>query len=333
MRACVTGANGFIGANLVRALLKKGARVRAMVRQSSDVRLLKGLDVEIAFGDLRDKISLKKAFQDCEVLYHTAALYAFWMKDPACFYDVNVEGTRNVLEVAGEAGVSKIVYTSTVGTIRSPKNPNTPSDENSFAEEGEMETDYKRSKFLAEQVALDFAKKGLPVVIVNPSAPIGSYDGKPTPTGRIIIDFLQRSLPLYINTGLNIVDVEDVAVGHILAGEKGKIGERYILGNKNISLKEIYAIVGEQARRKSPSLRIPYGLAYLAALGSEGVAYWKKTPPAVSLGAVQMARRYMYFSPAKAVRELGLPQSPIERAFEKAVSWFRDNGYLNGFFT
>jgi len=330
MKVCVTGANGFIGANLVRALLKKKASVRALVRSTSDLRLLKGLDVELVFGDLRDKISLQKAFQDCDVLYHTAALYAFWVKDPACFYDVNVQGTQNVLEAAGEMGVSKIVYTSTVGTIRCPKDPATPSDENSFAEEGEMETDYKRSKFLAEQTVLKFVKKGLPVVIVNPSAPIGPYDGKPTPTGRIIVDFLRRSLPLYVNTGLNIVDVEDVAAGHILAAEKGKIGERYILGNKNISLKEIYEIIGEQVHRKSPPLRIPYGLAFLAALGSEGVAYWKNTPPAVSLGAVQMAKRYMYFSPAKAIRELGLPQSPIESAFEKAIGWFQSNGYLNG---
>ena len=328
MKVLVTGATGFIGSNLVRSLLKRNVEVRALVRRESGLNNINGLDVELFYGDVRDRSSLKKACEGCEVLYHTAALYSFWAPDSRAFYEVNVQGTRNTLEEARAAGISKIVYTSTVATIRCPEDPNHPSDENDYPTPQDFHNDYKRSKFLAEQVVLAFANEGLPVVIVNPSAPIGSYDVKPTPTGKIVLDFLKGQVPAYINTGLNIIDVEDVAEGHILAAEKGKVGERYILGNENIPLREIFERIAQCAGKSAPRYRIPYGVALAAAYGSELVSGLLKKSPRIHLSTVRMAKRYMYFNPAKAVRELGLPQSPVEGAIAKAIRWFRASGYL-----
>ncbi|MBI4125753.1 MAG: NAD-dependent epimerase/dehydratase family protein [Deltaproteobacteria bacterium] len=328
MQALVTGGSGFIGANLVRALLKKGVGVRVLVRKTSSRKALTGLDIEFYEGDLRDCASLGRAFQGCDLLFHTAAHYDFWAPDRRIFYDVNVGGTENILKAARRAGIPKIVYTSTVGTLRCPENQGKPSDETCCATEAEMENDYKRSKFLAEQLVLRYAREGLPVVIVNPSAPIGAFDVRPTPTGKIILDFLQGKIPAYVDTGLNIIDVEDVAEGHWLAAQKGKTGERYILGNKNISLRAIYEAVAKLNCRAAPRLCIPYGLAWVMALGSEVASRFQKKRPKISLGAVKMARRHMYFDASKAVRELDLPQSPVEKAFAKAVGWFQSNGYL-----
>lgn len=324
----VTGGTGFIGGNLVRLLLKKGCAVRVLVRKTSSLENLQNLDIETVYGDLRDPFSLKQAVQGCEQLYHVAASYQFWSPDPKEFYESNVDGTRNILTAARDAGVSKIVYTSTVGAIRYPDDPSRPSDETCFPTEKDLHNDYKRSKFQAEQVALQFAKEGLPVVIVNPSAPLGRWDAKPTPTGRIIVDFLKGKVPAYIDTGLNVVDVEDVAEGHWLAAQKGRIGERYILGNKNMSLKEIYELIARLSGREPPRFAIPYGVALAAAYGSELIGKILHKRPAIAVGAVKMAKKYMYFSPAKAVRELGLPQSPVEKAFAKAIQWFKSNGYL-----
>lgn len=331
MKALVTGASGFIGSNLIRTLLKKGVSVKAFVRQQSLLKNIEGLDVEFVYGDVRDLDSLKTACQGCHFLFHTAAFYDFWAPDPQIFYDVNVAGTKNVLEAAQQTEVSKIIYTSTVGTIGYHKEPRTPSNEMFFPSNGDLNNHYKQSKFQAEQIAFMFAKQGLPVVIVNPSAPIGPYDAKPTPTGRIIVDFLKRKIPAYVDTGLNIIDVEDVAEGHWLAAQKGKVGERYILGNKNVSLKEIYELIAQLGKTKHPFLKIPYAVAFSLAYVSEGVANILKQRPKISLASVRMAKRPMYFDSTKAVRELSLPQSPIEGAFEKAIRWFKDNGYLDFF--
>lgn len=329
-KVLVTGATGFIGGNLVRLLLRQGCQVRALVRPSSDLKNLENLDVEKVYGDLNDKKSLVKACDDCEQLYHVAASYQFWSSDPQEFYASNVEGTRNILEAARQTHIPKIVYTSTVGTICYPSHPSEFSDETRWPTQKDLHNDYKRSKFQAEQVALQFAKEGLPVVIVNPSAPIGAYDIKPTPTGKIIVDFINGKVPAYLETGLNIIDVEDVAMGHWLAAQKGKIGERYILGNKNVSLKAIYTLIAHLTGKEPPKVRIPYAVAWGAAVVSEALGKFSGKRPKISLGAVKMAKHYMYFSPAKAVRELGLPQSPIEKAFAKAIEWFKNNGYLKG---
>lgn len=328
MKALVTGAAGFVGSNLVRCLLNKGTAVRALVRKESPQHNLAGLDVELCFGDLRDLGSLHKACQGCDQLYHTAAHYDFWASDRKIFYDVNVEGTKNVLAAARQAQVPKIVYTSTVGTLRYPDDPSRPSDETCLAAEKDLHNDYKRSKFLAEQLALRYVKEGLPIVIVNPSAPIGAYDAKPTPTGKIIVDFLKGKVPAYVKTGLNIIDVEDLAEGHWLAAERGQIGERYILGHQNVSLKEIYELIAKLTGREAPQWRIPYSVAVAAAYFSEGAGLLFNRRPKISLGAVKMARHYMYFDSSKAVRELHLPQTPIEQAFAKAVQWFKENDYL-----
>lgn len=328
MKALVTGGSGFIGANLVRTLLKKGVAVRVLVRANRPRTNLEGLDLELAEGDLCDPASLDKACTGCDLLFHAAAYYDFWAPDRKIFYQVNVTGTQNVLAAARHAQIPKIVYTSSVGTIRCPRDLNRPSDETCRAAEAEMGNDYKRSKFLAEEIVRQYAREGLPVVIVNPTAPIGAYDVRPTPTGKIVLDFLRGKSPAYVNTGLNIVDVEDVAEGHWLAAQKGKIGERYILGGENISLKEIYQTISKLNCRPAPWLRIPYGLAWVAALGSETICHLQKRRPKISLGAVRMARQFMYFNSAKAVRELGFPQSPVEKAFARAASWFQSNGYL-----
>ncbi|OGQ38085.1 MAG: NAD-dependent dehydratase, partial [Deltaproteobacteria bacterium RIFCSPLOWO2_01_44_7] len=255
--------------------------------------------------------------------------YQFWSPNPREFYDINVEGTKNILGAARDIGtIQKIVYTSTVGTIRYPDDPTKPSDERSFPRERDLHNDYKRSKFEAERIAIRFARDGLPIVIVNPSTPIGPWDMKPTPTGKIIVDFLNGKVPAYVETGLNIIDVEDVAMGHLLAAEKGEIGNRYILGNKNMSLKEIYELIAKLGNRKPPRFKIPYSLALTAAFGSELIGKILNKRPSIEIGAVKMAKKYMYFSPAKAIRDLGLPQSPVEKAFEKAIDWFKQNGYL-----
>lgn len=327
MKVLVTGGTGFIGANLVRLLLKKNFEVRALVRKTSALTNLENLDVEICRGDLCDPASLKEACAGVSQVYHVAAAYDFWSRRPQEFFDVNVEGTRNILEAAGTAGVSRIVYTSTVGVLRYPDDPRHSSDETALASPADLHNDYKRSKFEAERIALEYAHKGLPVVVVNPSAPVGPYDVKPTPTGKIIVDFLKGKVPAYVETGLNVVDVEDVAAGHWLAAQKGKAGERYILGNKNMSLKEIYALIASLSGRNPPRWKIPYGVALAASFGSEIAGKILRRRPSIPLGAVRMAKKYMYFTPAKAIRELGLPQSPVEKAFEKAIGWFKTNRY------
>jgi dihydroflavonol-4-reductase len=327
MKTLVTGGTGFVGANVVRALLKRGVEVRALVRPRSDTRNLDSLEVELVAGDLRDRGSLEAALEGCDILYHVAAMYTLWARNPREIYDSNVTGTINILEAAGQAGVQKIVYTSSVATIGLPKD-GTPGTEEVPLPPEDMVSDYKRSKYLAEQEVLKYAQRGLPVVIVNPSFPVGAWDVKPTPSGQIIVNFLRGKIPAYVDTGLNVVDVEDVAIGHVMAAERGRIGERYILGHTNLTLPELFQLLAQVSGMNAPRIRIPYGFAYLSACVSEFVARTiTHKPPFATLAGVKLSRKRMFFDPSKAVQELGLPQTPAIEALSKAVQWFRAHGY------
>jgi len=327
MKVFVTGATGFIGASLARELLRDGYEVRALARPASDRRNLQGLDLEICEGDLRDRDSLHRGLKGCQILFHAAADYRLWTRNPDLMYEINVEGTRNILEAALDHGLSRVVYTSSVGTLGNPGNGR-PGDEETPVTLGDMVGHYKKSKFLAEREAESFLKKGLPLVIVNPSTPVGALDIKPTPTGRIIVDFLNRKMPAYLDTGLNIIDVADCARGHILAARKGRIGEKYILGNENLTLQRIFAMLGEITGLAAPRVRLPYTPILLAAYVNEAISRLTGKEPLIPLAGVQMARKFMFFDPSKAVRELGLPQRPVVESLRTAVAWFRGNGYL-----
>jgi dihydroflavonol-4-reductase len=327
MKVFVTGATGFIGASLARELLRDGYEVRALARPASDRRNLRGLDLEICEGDLRDRDSLHRGLKGCEILFHAAADYRLWTRNPESMYEINVGGTRNILEAALDHGLSRVVYTSSVGTLGNPGN-GLPGNEKSPVTLGDMVGHYKKSKFLAEREAESFIKRGLPLVIVNPSTPVGALDIKPTPTGRIIVDFLNRKMPAYLDTGLNIIDVEDCARGHILAAREGRIGEKYILGNENLTLQRIFAMLGEITGLAAPHLRLPYTPILLAAYANEAISRLTGKEPLIPLAGVQMARKFMFFDASKAVRELGLPQRPVVESLRTAVAWFRGNGYV-----
>ncbi|MBI4187137.1 MAG: NAD-dependent epimerase/dehydratase family protein [Chloroflexi bacterium] len=328
MRALVTGATGFIGGNLVRELLNQGYQVRALVRQGSDRRNIQGLDIEVAFGDLCDRPSLDRAVDGCDVLFHVAAAYTFWARDPRVIYEANVRGTENILAAARDRGIKKVVYTSSESTIGTGNNCGLATEEGEV-DPDKLPGDYKKSKCLAEKLTLKACHGGLPVVVVNPTVPIGRYDVKPTPTGRLVLDFLNGRMPAYVNTGLNVVDVEDVARGHILALERGRIGERYILGNRNLTLKEILAILEKITGIKASRLRIPVWLALGAAYADEFISgRVMRRVPRVPVAGVKAARSFRYFDCSKAVRELGFVQTPVEEAFDRAVRWFQQNGYV-----
>jgi len=275
---------------------------------------------------LRDRESLDRAVAGCGTVFHVAADYRLWAKDPSELYRSNVEGTRNLLAAAREAGVEKVVYTSTVGCIGIP--PDRPGSEDVEVHLEEMAGAYKRSKFQAEQVALEFARAGFPVVIVNPTAPIGDHDFKPTPTGKIVVDYLKGAMPAFVDTGLNVVDVEDTSEGHVLALERGRPGERYILGCENLTLEQILTRLAGISGGKAPSWRIPYAIAYMAGLASTGWANLTGVEPRAPLDAVKMARKKMFVSPDKAKRELGFNPGPVDGALKRAVDWFRANGYV-----
>jgi dihydroflavonol-4-reductase len=329
MKALVTGATGFIGYHVAKLLKEKGLLVRALVREVSDSSALRALGIELVRGDVRDSDSVCKALKGCQQLYHLAADYRLWVPDPKTMYDINVQGTKNVMQAALKLGIERIVYTSTVGTLAASPNGK-PSDEESVGTIEEMVGHYKRSKFIAEQEVYNFIGKGIPVVIVNPSTPIGPMDRRPTPTGKMIVDFLNGRIPAYLDTGLNFVDVEDVAAGHWLASRYGSIGQRYILGNKNITLMEFFGSLAGIAGRKPPKLRLPYLPILIAAYVDEAFSKWlTKRHPRIPLTGVKMARRYMYFDCTRAVRELKMPQTPIESAMKRAIDWFKSNGYVN----
>jgi dihydroflavonol-4-reductase len=333
MKCFVTGASGFIGANLVHELAARGHEVRALLRLGSDRRGLKSASFEAVTGDCVDEKCLEQALQGCDWCFHVAASYHLWLADYAPMYAANVEGTRNVVRAAVTAGCSRIVYTSTVGCIGLPHVKDgtvTPTDETAPVSEAQMSNHYKLSKWRAEIVAREFAAKGAPVVIVNPSAPVGPRDVKPTPTGKVIVDFLNRRMPAYLDTGLNWVHVRDVAIGHILAAEKGRIGERYILGNAegNWTMREAFSVLQEITGIPAPRFQIPYAVALAAAHVDEFISRFTRKPPKAPLAGVRMARYKMFFNPAKAIRELGLPQTPARQALADAVDWFRKNGYI-----
>jgi dihydroflavonol-4-reductase len=313
----VTGASGFLGWHVARVLLERGHRVRALLRPGSRVD---SLDVEAVSGDLRDTDSVARAISGCSLVFHVAADYRLWAKDPRDLYRTNVEGTRNLMEAARRAGVDRVVYTSTVGCIGIP--PNGIGDEETPVTLAEMSGDYKRSKFQAEQVALEFARSGLPVVIVNPTAPIGDHDVRPTPTGKILVDFLKGHMPAFIDTGLNMIDVRDTAEGHWLACERGKGGERYILGAENLTLAQILQTLARLTHRKAPTIRLPYAVAYCAGACSTAWANLTGTEPRVPLSAVRMARKKMWVSNEKARRDLGFAPGPVEPALARALEWF-----------
>ncbi len=323
--ALVTGGNGFVGCHVVRALLERGDRVRVLIRQGSDRAALEGLEVEFAAGDLRDREAVQRAVAGCHEVYHVAADYRLWVPDPAPMYAANVEGTRNIIETAHRAGVERIVHTSTVGALGIPHGG--IGTEDTPVSIDDMVGPYKRSKFMAEQIAIEAAKNGAPVVIVNPSTPVGPLDLKPTPTGRIIVDFLNRRMPAYVDTGLNLVDVADCARGHLLAAERGRIGEKYILGGQNLTLKEMLENLAIISGLPAPRVRLPYAIAFGFALGAEAVArVLTRRPPRASVTEVRMSRKHMFFDSSKAARELGYSPKPVEGALAAAVEFFRRTG-------
>lgn len=327
MKALVTGSTGFIGAAVARCLLERGVEVRVLVRHDSDLGNLQGLKVEQAYGDLRDVASLRQALTDCRQLYHVAAHYALWAPDPQIFYDINVTGTRNLLEAARDVGVERIVYTSTIGAIGLPPGGGLGTEETPVSL-AQMSGHYKRSKYLAEQEVTKMARAGLPVIIVNPSAPIGARDIKPTPTGQVIVDFMKGRMPAYIETGMNLIDVDDVAVGHFHAMEKGRICERYILGNQNLMLREVFALLSRLTGVPAPKVKLPRLAILPLAYANQWLAdYVTRRPPRIPLEGVKMAKYVMHYDCSKAIRELSLPQTPVEVALEKAVRWFRDHRY------
>lgn len=324
--ALVTGATGFIGAHVALVLLEKGWKVKALKRNSSRLPS-SGLEgVEWVTGDLRDPAGLMEACRGCDALFHVAADYRLWANNPQEIYESNVQGTVNVLRAAREARVSRVVYTSSVGALGLNAD-GVPADEATPVSIQDMIGHYKRSKFLAEREVEKFVSHGLPIVMVHPSTPVGPGDHKPTPTGKIIVDFLNGRMPAYLNTGLNLVHVRDVARGHLLAFERGGIGEKYILGNRNLTLEQIFKILEKTSHVKAPRFRLPYRpilwLGYLLA----GVSAITGREPLVPIEGVKMAGKHMFFDSSKAIRELGLPQTPVEDALDEAVSWFRAHGY------
>ena len=328
MDALVTGGTGFVGANLVRELLQSGQTVRVLVRPQSAKGVLEGCMAEIAEGDILDIGALRRAVTGCRVVYHVAADYRLWVPDPAAIYRTNVEGTRHVLTAAAEAGAERVVYTSTVGALGIPPD-GSPGTETTPVSLSDMVGHYKRSKFLAERVAEELLLRGAPVVIVNPSAPVGPWDAKPTPTGKMIVDFLKGKMFAYLDTGLNLVHARDVARGHLLAAERGMVGEKYILGNRNCALLEIFRMLSGITGLPAPRVRAPYAVAWLGAAAMEGWARLSGKPPDVPLAAVRMAAKRMFFNPAKAIRELGLPQTPVDEALHDAVEWFGSRGFAS----
>lgn len=326
MKTFVTGATGFIGASIVRELLRDGREVRALVRTSSDLSNLKGLDVELWRGDLLDPDCLLKGLAGCDVLYHAAADYRLWTRTPEEMYRTNVGGTVAALEAALHNNLTRVVYTSSVGTLGNPGGA-VPGNEDTPVSLADMVGPYKKSKYLAEREAEAFIARGLPLVIVNPSTPVGPWDIKPTPTGKIIVDFLKRKMPAYLDTGLNLIGVEECARGHLLAEQKGVPGRKYILGNSNLSLCDIFTMLQEITGIPAPKVRLPYTPVLVAAWLNEGLSRITGCEPLIPLAGVRMAAHHMYFDSGRAVRELGLPQTPVQDALEQAVNWFRAHNY------
>ena len=326
MKALVTGGSGFIGSAVVIELLRRGQPMRALVRSKEQPGNLAGLNVELAEGDLLDQDSLHRALEGCDRVYHLAAAYANWLPDRSVIIRSNVEGTRNLLQACLGRKIERVVYTSSVAALGA--HGQTPADESAqfnLADTGDV---YHLSKYQAEQVALEFAGKGLPVVILNPSNPIGPRDLKPTPTGALILNVLKGRLPGYVDGGINVVDVEDVAVAHVMAMEKGRPREKYVLGNANLSIRDYFQLIAEMGGGKAPTMRIPLPFAIATAYLYEAVAAVTQKPPLTTPGWVKVGSHYSFWNSSKAVRELGLPQTPVRESLKKAIAWFREKGYL-----
>jgi dihydroflavonol-4-reductase len=325
-KTLVTGGTGFVGRAVVEELLAAGRPVRVLARNPNHPALA-GLAVEVAAGDLKDPESLKQALAGCTNLFHVAADYRLWVPDPATMYAVNVDGTRQLLTAAAAQGLARVVYTSTVGTLGNPGD-GTPGTEETPVHLEDMVGHYKRSKFLAEAVALDFARQGLPLVVVNPSTPVGPWDSRPTPTGQMIVDFIKRRMPAFLETGLNLIHVQDVARGHLLAEAHGQVGEKYILGNENLSLSQIFHLLAEITGIPAPTVKLPYwpvlGLAYADEFFA---TYIRRRPPRMPVTAIRMAKKFMYFDNRKAIEYLGLSVTPVRQALADAVAWFQEHGY------
>lgn len=328
MRAFVTGATGFLGAHVARVLAEQGAELRLLVRPTSDLRNLEGLGGDRVVGDLRDAASIEKAMAGCDTVFHVAADYRLWVRDPHEMYRSNVEGTRGVLEAARKQAVDRVIYTSSVATMGFRSNGQL-ADEDSPVSLADMIGHYKRSKYQAEQVALEAGRSGQHVVVVNPSTPVGEMDVKPTPTGRIVLDFLKRKFPAYVDTGLNLVDATDCARGHVAALQKGRSGERYILGGENLTLKQILDKLAAITGLPSPTVEVPHFVALGAAVVDE---LWtgriRGREPRATIDAVRMGRKKMYVSSAKAERDLGWKAVPVDGALRRAADWFRAQGYV-----
>jgi dihydroflavonol-4-reductase len=328
MLAFVTGATGFLGSHVARVLSEQGAELRLLVRPTSNLKNLQGLKAETASGDLRDAASLEKAMAGCDTVFHVAADYRLWVRDPAEMYRSNVSGTRAILEAARRNSVRRVVYTSSVGTIGFTGDDK-PVDEDSPVSLADMIGHYKRSKFMAEQIALEAGRSGMQVVTVNPTTPVGEQDVKPTPTGRIVLDFLKRKFPAYVETGLNLVDVRECARGHVMALEKGRSGERYILGGEDLTLKQILDKLAKLTGLRSPTVKLPYIFAFAAGVVDEAITGGiLHREPRATVDTVRMGRKKMFASSAKAERELGWKLIPAEDALRRAVDWFRANGYV-----
>lgn len=330
MTTLVTGSTGFVGSHVARQLAAAGHAVRVLVRQSSNLQALEGLAVERVEGDLRDMASLDRAMKGVRQVFHVAADYRLWARNPDEIYESNVQGTRRILEAAAQAGVERVVYTSTVATVAVPGHGGDLPNEETHATLDQMVGHYKRSKFLAELEAIKAVAAGVPVVIVNPTAPVGPGDWKPTPTGRIIVDFLNGRMPAYVDTGLNLVPVEDVAVGHLLAAEKGRIGERYILGGLNLTLKQILEKLASITGRPAPRLRLPHAVALAAGYLDEWFSRLTGREPQIPVEGVKMSRHRMFVASGKAERELGYRPGSVDAALERTVHWYEDRGYVDG---
>jgi dihydroflavonol-4-reductase len=329
MKAFVTGATGFVGSHVAQVLAERGADLRLLVRTGSDPKNIQQLNAERVVGDLCDPESIDRAMAGCDVVFHVAADYRLWVRDPAQMYRANVEGTRTILQAARKNRVRRVVYTSSVATMGFTVK-NNPVDESSPVSLENMIGHYKRSKYMAEEVAIAAGRDGLDVVVVNPSTPVGEQDIKPTPTGRIVVDFLKKKFPAYVDTGLNMVDVRECARGHVAALEKGRSGERYILGGENLTLKQILDKLAAITGLPSPRVRLPYAVALASGVVDTVVTgVVLRREPRVTIDAVRMGRKKMFVSSAKAERELGWKAVPVDAALRRAVQWFTENGYAN----
>ena len=327
MKNLVTGATGLIGSTIMRELIKDGEDVRVLVRKTSDTRNIDNLEVEKVYGDIRDGDSMAKALKGIETLYYTAAHFSHWVPDKKIPYEINVEGTKTSMAAALKAGVQKVVYTSTNNTMGA-HGAEKPADETAEFNHWDTHDHYSISKYLGEIEAKKFVAQGLPIVIVNPTIVIGARDIKPTPSGQLILAVAKGEMPGYVEGGVNIIDVEDVARGQILAAKKGRVGERYLFGNENMTVSDYFRLISDVAGIKPPTIKIPYHLALAVTYMYELEAYFTKKPPASTASELKIGRKYEYFDCSKAVRELGLPQTPVRVSIEKAITWFRENGYL-----